>query len=213
MGTLTRSPARSALGALLAAAGAAAAQVPEGEHRGPGIAMGSPGAATTVVEYSDPACSACAQFTLDTWPRLRDEYVQTGRVHWIAIPFELGFRNSEEGVRAVYCAAAQGRFWEMRHALYRDRRLWVDERRPHDEIRAIAVGSGLDEAAFSDCYDSDDVDDAVDEANRAAREVGVRGTPTFLIGEHVAPGALPYETFVELIERAGGSGPSSPYRR
>jgi protein-disulfide isomerase len=202
-----RARGSAGLAALVAVAGGATAQEPLRAYSGPGITLGSAQAATTVIEFSDPACGACAQFTLDTWPRLRDRYVDTGRVRWIAIPFELGFRNSEEGVRAVYCAAEQGRFWEMRVALYRERAQWVGERRPHDGIRAVAVDAGLDRSTFADCYGSDDVEDAVDEANRAAHDAGVRGTPTFLIGGQPAPGALPYQTFVELIERAEGAAP------
>lgn len=167
-----------------------------------GFVLGSPEAPLTVVEFGDFACSACAAFFRDTWPGIKEQYVDSGRVRWVLVPFEIGFRNSEEGARAARCAADQDAFWPMHDALFRLRDEWVGERNPEDELVDIAVRAGLDGERFGVCYDEDPHEDQREAANDAARAQGIRGTPTFLIGEYVAPGAIALDTFVELIESA-----------
>ncbi len=177
-----------------------------------GFALGPAEASLVVIEFADFACSACAEFARDTWPEVRARYVDSGRVRWIVVPFKLGFRNSDEGARAAYCAAEEERFWPMHDALFAERGAWVGERRPHDALAAIAASAGLDAALFARCYDDHDrTERAIDDANRAARAAGVRATPTFLIGGVPVQGALPVEAFAGLLDAAlAGGRPGGP---
>jgi protein-disulfide isomerase len=165
-----------------------------------GFLLGSPDAVVSVVEYADFACSACAQFARDVWPTLRARYIETGLVRWRVIPFELGFRNSDEGARAGQCAAEQDAFWAMHDALFLRREEWVDERRPTSALMALADSLELDGPRFRECYDDNRGEEGTKRANRAARRAGVRGTPTFFVDDVPLQGALPMETFVEVIE-------------
>ena len=183
----------------------AAAQ--DADLTGIGHELGDPEAPVVVVEYSDFACSACAQFVATTWPHIRREFVETGRVRWRVVPFELGFRNSEEGARAGECGADQGMFWELHDALYAHRDAWVDERNPKDELSRLAERTGLDPDRFRDCYENKSFEQRTKAANRAARSEGVRGTPTFFINGFQVQGALPIDAFRTLLEKPGvGSG-------
>jgi protein-disulfide isomerase len=131
--------------------------------------------------------------------------VQTGRVFWRIVPFELGFRNSDESVRAGQCGAEQGLFWEMHDALYAHQEEWIGERRPKDELAEVAQGAGLDVQAYLECYDDDPGEDRTEQNNDAADDDGVRATPTFFINGFMVQGALPFEAFEALLmERASG---------
>lgn len=170
---------------------------------GVGHWIGEEGAPVVVVEYSDFACDACAQFASMTWPVVHEEFVRTGKVRWLVVPFELGFRNSEEGARAAECAADQDAFWTMHDALYRDRDSWVDDRNPKDELVELARVEGLDAERFRVCYEDEPFESRTEAANEAARSDGVRGTPTFFINGFQVQGALPPETFRQLLRDAG----------
>lgn len=174
----------------------------EGDLHGVGHDLGDPDAPVLVVEYGDFACGACAQFALDTWPTIRSEFIDTGRVRWKMIPFELGFRNSEEGARAAECAAGQGMFWEMHDALFEHRDQWSDERNPKDALVELAATSGLDASTFVDCYEDETFEDRTEDANDAADDAGVRGTPTFFINGFQVQGALPAAAFRTLLADA-----------
>jgi len=172
-----------------------------------GHELGDPGASVLVVEYADFACGACAQFALETWPDIRAEFVDTGRVRWKSVPFELGFRNSEEGARAAECGADQGMFWELRDVLYRHRERWVNEGNPRDALGALAEAAGLEAGRFASCYADKAFQARTRAANRAARTDGVRGTPTFFIDGFRVQGALPTEAFRLLLADAADGAP------
>lgn len=174
------------------------------ELNGIGHVLGSVDAPVTVVEYGDFACSACAQFARVTWPTIRERYVETGRVRWRMVPFELGFPNSDEGARAARCAAEQDAFWDMHDALFLRHQDWVGERRPRAALVGLATGIGIGAKQFGECYDEARGKERTEAANRAARSDGVRGTPTFFIDGLRVQGAISLDTFIELIERSTG---------
>lgn len=196
-----RTRAVSALAALLLSLLPASTPAQETDLDGVGFALGATDAPLTIVEYADFACSACALFARDTWPAIRGRYVETRRVRWWIVPFELGFRNSEEGARAARCAAEENAFWEMHDALFLRRDEWVRERRPEAALIALAASVGIDRTRFEACYRSGRMEGPAGAANRSARRAAVRGTPTFFIGSVAVQGALPMDAFVELIEK------------
>ena len=114
----------------------------------------------------------------------------------------LGFPNGEEAANAAECAANQEAFWDMHDRLFGGQSEWMGERRPYEVFRRYAVDIGLDEVDFDACYEDGHGKDRTEAANRAAREAGVRATPTFFINGRTALGALPYEAFRGLVEDA-----------
>jgi len=174
-----------------------------------GYVLGEESAPVVVVEFGDFACSACAEFWRDTWPRVKRELIETGRVAWRHVPFLLGFDRGDEAANAAECAADQGHFWVMHDLLFEHQAEWTRIRRPLEAFRRYAAEAGLEAASFEECYDDEDGEDRTRAATRAARDAGVRGTPTFFINGRQAVGALAYDMFVELVEdaerRAGGA--------
>lgn len=173
---------------------------------GVGFVLGQESAPVTIVEYADFACSACAEFARDTWPTLRSEYVESGTVQWRFVPFELGFRNSDEGARAAQCGHEMGSFWTLHDLLYERQAEWAGERNPEDQLVEIAVAAGLEEDAFRSCYDDDPGEERTEAANDAADDDDIRGTPTFFINGFRVQGALPVDTFRQLIDTAQAPG-------
>lgn len=170
-----------------------------------GFARGMEDAAIVVVEFLDFGCSACAQFAARTFPHVQAEYIETGRVRWIAIPFVLGsFRNSDAATRAAICAGEQGAFWSM-HDLLFERRDWVRARNPEPALRRLAGSAALDMTRFDSCISSSSTRDRVRQARAEARRAGVRATPIFFINGRRAMGALPWPLFQRLLEEAAKS--------
>lgn len=159
----------------------------------------------TVVEFSDFGCPYCAQFERGTFPTLREEYVETGRVRWRFVPFVLGmFPNGIEAMRAASCAGEQGDavFWRMRDVLFEKQDAWKASRDPDQSFRSYAVVSGADGDTFTSCYESSRSSDRVAAANALARQAGVRSTPTFFVGRQMVQGALPAAEFRKLLDEA-----------
>src|SRR5436309_3250825 len=76
--------------------------------------LGNHGAKVAILEYSDFECPFCAEFEKETWPRLKEQYIDTGRVLVAFRHLPLAaHRHANRAAIDAACAARQGRFWEM----------------------------------------------------------------------------------------------------
>jgi protein-disulfide isomerase len=167
-----------------------------------GHAEGREDAPVTVIEFADFGCPFCAMFAQGTYPELRREFIGTGRVRWIFVPFVMGtFRNGMEAARTGECAAEQGRFPEMKLRLYAGQREWKSTRDARSVFAGFAKELGLDEARFASCYREDRPGERLRTNNRAADALGVRATPSFLIDGRLVEGALPAQQFRMILTR------------
>lgn len=76
-----------------------------------------------------------------------------------------------------------------------------------DVLTAIAVQSGLDEAEFRDALGDPAFVAAVDDDIAQAAAYGLQGVPALIFAEkYLVPGAVPYETLVQVIEEVRQKG-------
>ena len=167
-----------------------------------GHILGEEQGAVTVGEFGDFACSACAQFHLDTWPDIRRTFVDSGRVIWRHVPFVLGFKRGDDATKAGECAALQGAYWGMHDRLFGNREEWAEGREHENTFRRYASELCLDAEAFRTCYDKNHGKERTKRATRAAKDLGIRATPTFFIDGFRVQGALSVEAFAALLEQA-----------
>ncbi|MEX2584254.1 MAG: thioredoxin domain-containing protein [Gemmatimonadota bacterium] len=168
-----------------------------------GYVTGLESAPVTVIEYSDFGCPYCAQFALRTYPELHTEFVLSGQVRWIYVPFVIGrFPNGGSAALAGECAGEQGRFWSMHDLLFAHQAEWRREA-PADELFAqLADSAGADVPRFQECYRENRPAERIRMHNDLARGAQVRGTPSFRIDGRVVEGALPIEQFRNVLQYA-----------
>jgi protein-disulfide isomerase len=167
-----------------------------------GYAEGSADAPVTVIEFSDFGCPFCAMFAQSSYPELRREFIETGRVRWVFVPFVMGmFPNGAEAARAGECAGEQDRFREMKMRIYAGQNEWKGSRNATSVFAGYARELRLDEARFASCYREDRAGTRTRTNNRAADALGVRATPSFLINGRLVEGALPLPQFRMILTR------------
>jgi protein-disulfide isomerase len=202
-----RAAALVALVGLVALAGVASDAVAQSEdsdrvqmHLQPDEeSQGSPTAPITVVEFTDYQCPYCRRFQAETWPQLKKNYVDTGKVRFIVRDLPLDFHPAARpAAQAAHCAAEQHKFWPMHEALLGGP---ADLLAGGIDRRAHAVG--LDLVRLHACVASGKYSFAIARNGSEADALGLNGTPSFVIGrvangvltgERVA-GALPYSQF------------------
>lgn len=139
---------------------------------------GNPAAAVVLVEFSDYECPYCQDFAARNWPRLKEDYVDTGRLRYVVHDFPLpGHPRARAAAIAAACAGEQGKYWEMHDALFAA----AGQLREQD-LEAHAAELGLDAGAFAACRAQARHQARLDADVAAARRAGVRGTPSFLVG-------------------------------
>lgn len=168
-----------------------------------GINRGSVDAPVKVVELSDYGCSFCRQFHQETFPTLLSDFVDTGMVEWKFVPFITGmFENSIAVTEAAECVLVQdmdafegfnGRLWD-------EQSNWKGSDDPAALVRPWAAEVGIDMNAYDSCLANDERLGRVASSTTLAQQLGVRGTPTFIVlGYPPLQGALPLELFQEVL--------------
>ncbi len=148
-----------------------------------GIALGSPDAPVTLVEYADLQCPFCADWSRGAFPAIVDEYVRAGRVR---IEFRgLAFIGPESRVAlsTVLAAGQQGKLWNVLHLLYanqgHENAGWVTD----DLLRRIGGSvAGLDVERMLEGRSSAGVERELVAAQQSADLAGIDSTPSFLAG-------------------------------
>jgi protein-disulfide isomerase len=174
-----------------------------------GVTAGPADARVQILEFSDFTCPACRVFATQVAPRIKAEFVETGRVRFVYHDFPLGGEAQHRwgflAARAARCAEEQGRFWEYHDVLFARQSEWPYTRTaPTRELGDYATAIGLDGGAFSSCLNSDRHADVVT-ANRVLGDnLGVRGTPTVYIGGRAVDRWSDWENVRSLILRELG---------
>ncbi len=173
--------------------------------------QGAADAPVTIVEYSDFQCPYCVRYSTETYPQIREQYIDTGQVRYIFRHFPLQFHSeAQPAAQAAECAGEQGKFWEMHDALFENQGEWAGNAEPVAVFVDLAEELGLDGAGFEACLTSDKYAAKVQEDLAAGAAEGVTGTPAFRINGVALSGAQPLAAFQEQIDYflAGGQPPT-----
>ncbi len=145
--------------------------------------LGKANAKVTMVEFADPQCPYCRQFALDALPAIVKEYVRTGKVKLVYFGIEIIGPNSEQGLRAMYAAALQGKLWNFSDLLYKSQGTensgWITD----ELLRQIGDSiPGFDTEKMMVDRTSPEVESALTASTQQAAEAHVTQTPTFFAG-------------------------------
>lgn len=160
---------------------------------------GEADAPVTFVEVSDFGCPHCKDFHDQTAEQIKQEYVDSGQMRWITVPYALS-PSTLPAAAAGMCAAEQVRYFDYAQALFaiEDSQVRISS----SGLRQAAEQLGLDIDAFTACLDSGRYSTVVSENRDAAGRVNVTGTPTFFINGEVVSGAQPFSVFQQAINTA-----------
>jgi protein-disulfide isomerase len=167
-----------------------------------------------VIEFADFECPACAQFATLHEPDVRSRLVNAGqiRLRFLDLPLvEIGHRNSPTASLAAACANEQGKFWEMHDMIFQTQDRWATQvtSKPRDVIDPLAQQIGLDIARYRQCMDSQKYLANIQAHRQAAQRYRVQSTPSFVIGEKVYAGNMPYDEFKRRVDEARAAAPAA----
>ncbi|MFB6114884.1 MAG: DsbA family protein [Candidatus Nanohalobium sp.] len=163
--------------------------------------MGSENASVTVVEFGDYRCPYCQRFDQRVHPKLKENYIDTGKVKFYFINFPILGEGSNLAARAseyVYRNDPEN-FWAFHHALYdnqgSERRKWVTP----ELLGTIANRTtDINASELKEGLDNEKIKEAVQQDKRIAKSNGLRGTPTVYVnGEQVEAS---YQSIKSAIE-------------
>ena len=174
-------------------------------------ALGSAKAPVTLVEFTDYQCPYCSRFHTTTFPQLKKNFIDTGKVRFISRDLPLHFhKNAFRAARASRCAGEQNKYWEVRHVLSSN-----PKNLSEPAIIKYAEELQLDVEPFQACLASEKYKTEVNKDIADANAIGITGTPGFIIGRTPTKdilkgirvkGAQPYPSFAAKIDKLLANG-------
>lgn len=164
-------------------------------------ALGNAEAPVTVVEYASLTCDHCKRFHLEVFPRLKEAYIDTGKVRFVYRHFPL----DRVGMMASTLAECvpRIRFFGLIEMLFRSHDGWAHSQDPKAGLTQIGLLAGISRPAFEACLADEKLSTAiVEELRLGQQQHNVNSTPTFIIGDTVIRGARSYDDIAKAIAKA-----------
>ena len=150
-------------------------------------------ASVTIVEFFDYQCPYCRSVSRS----LMDLIDSKEDVRFVWKEFPILGEDSVFASRAALAAGLQGKYLDFHRALMISR-----SRLSQDWVMTLAEGIGLDVERLKKDMGSTEVTQQIGANLDLARQLGIRGTPAFIIDGELFPGALDLDRLKQLIEDA-----------
>jgi protein-disulfide isomerase len=176
------------------AASATSLLAPTGEDR----VLGKPDAPITIIEYASLSCPHCAHFATEVLPKLRGEWIDSGKAKLIMRDYPL----DEQALRAEMVArcAPPERYYPLVETLFETQDKWVVAKDWRAALERIARLAGVGKKEFDACLGDKALEDKIAQSRlTAAQQLGVQATPTFFINGTKFDGAPTFEAFDQLL--------------
>lgn len=157
--------------------------------------IGSENAPVKIVEFLDFTCAYCKKFSQEVFPKIKQEYVDKGKVQFIFKNFPLN-TVSQKLALAGECAFDQGKFWEFYELIYSQPSASLSD----EQIKSLVQSIGIDQKKFNECFDSQKYLQEIENDFQEGVAVGVNGTPAFFVNKKSVPGFKSFDDFKTIIE-------------
>lgn len=164
----------------------------------PEKSVGSEDAPITIVEYASTTCGHCGNFHRNTYPALKEKYIDTGKARLVLREFPFDPR-AEAGFMLARCA--DDKYFAMADVLFKQQDAWVGVENAREALLKIARLAGFSQESFEACLTNQKLlEDVRAVKDRGAKEFGVDSTPTFFINGKKYAGAMSIGEFSAIID-------------
>ena len=166
--------------------------------------LGNKDAKVTLVEFSDYECPFCKRHQNDVWPKIKEKYIDTGKVKYVFRDFPLAFHEpiATQEALAAECAGDMGgdeKYYEYHDLIFATTK--SNKGLAQSQLYEMAAELNLNAAEFKECLDTEKFKDEVEKDMADGAKYGVSGTPGFFINGWFIKGAYPFSEFEKFIEQ------------
>jgi protein-disulfide isomerase len=171
--------------------------------------LGKSDAPLTLVAFTDFQCPFCGRFETTTFPEIKKNYIDTGKLRYIVrdLPLTELHPFALKAAQSVHCAGDQGKFWEMKELVFKNQ-----NKLDVDSLAGYAKELALNGDTFKSCMAGGKHLKEIGDEAKYAQSLGITGTPTFILGKtagdsvegRVIVGAQPLAAFEAAINEMLG---------
>jgi protein-disulfide isomerase len=159
----------------------------------PDMAIGAANAPVTIVEYAAATCPHCGRFGREVFPKIKAEYIDTGKVRYVFREFPLNVKDVACSMIARRIASDDsGKYFAVVDMQFRQQDALFEKTK--ETLQQIGKQAGLSQQAVEDCLkDQTLMNKIVADRNYAQETLKVEGTPTFFINGEMIAGEMSFD--------------------
>lgn len=165
--------------------------------------LGQNDAPLTMFEFSSLGCTHCADFHLNTLPKLEKDFIEPGLLKVIFINFPLD-KKSMQGAMLAECMPEKNRE-NFLNTVFAKQREWMLSFNTEKLLTDYAVANGLNKTAIENCLKDDKLaQEIIADRQEAVSKLKMQGTPAFLISgngkNEIIYGVVDYSLLKSYLE-------------
>ena len=162
-----------------------------------------------LVEFSDYQCSYCKKHSIETYPHIQENFINTGKLRYVFIDNPLPNHSfATKAAESAHCAAEQNRFAEMHQ------KIMESSPKSIDDLLSLALSLNIDMQKFKRCIESNKYANKVASNLSLAKRLNILNAPGFVLassnpdnpkkvkGISFIRGARPFVQFKAQIDEA-----------
>jgi protein-disulfide isomerase len=167
----------------------------------PDMALGPANAAVTITEFASMTCPHCAAFNENVFPKIKSEYIDTGKIRYVFREFPLDIKAAAGSMLARCIAKGDGgKYFAVIDMLFKQQNDWVTKNTT-ETLTRIGKQAGLSQQGVEDCLKDQALLDKIAADQKYASEVlKVDSTPTFFINGEKIKGETSFAEFDKKIK-------------
>ena len=167
--------------------------------------LGNAGAKVVVQEWFSLTCSHCAEFQKSTFPQVKKELIDSGRIRYVWHDYPL----DQVALTAAMVARAlpPERYEPFISTLLATQDRWAFARGVNsiEELAKLAALAGLPRPTFDATIGDAGLKAAILALQDGAeKQLKINSTPSFIINDKLVPGAIGYPAFMQAVDAAQG---------
>jgi protein-disulfide isomerase len=165
----------------------------------PEMALGRKDAPVTIVQYASMTCPHCRRFQAESFPVLKREYIDTGKVRYVLrAEFPIG-KQSGLATVALRCAPPD-KYFVLYDKFMAQQPSWVSQEVRPDPIFKVAQQVGMTRAQFDSCRENRAMISALNGIKERGRTLGIIGTPNFFIQGKLVKSTIGMKEIREMVD-------------
>jgi protein-disulfide isomerase len=165
----------------------------------PEMALGRGDAPVTIVQYASLSCPYCRKFQIETFPLLKAEYIDTGKVRYVLrAEFPIG-KQSGMATIALRCASAD-KYFVLYDKFMREQAAWVSQEVRPEAVLGVAAQVGMTRAQFDSCRENRAMIGKINAIKERGRMLGIVGTPNFFVEGTLVKAVIGIEEIRKMVD-------------
>jgi protein-disulfide isomerase len=166
------------------------------------VVLGKADAKITVIEYASLTCPHCADFSVKTFPQVKKDWIDTGKVRWVYRDFP--FDPVALKAHVIAHCGGPDRFYGFLDVFYAQQHAWYrpDADAAVAQLSQLTKLGGVSEAQVKACLADTKLSTLVVTNRQTGDDAGVDSTPTFFINGSMSTGFKEYDEFQKLLAAA-----------